>query len=625
MCGIVGAVTERNAVPILLEGLHQLEYRGYDSSGIAVIRDGTIQRKRALGKVAQLEHYLKQDPITGGTGIAHTRWATHGKPSEKNAHPHCSNERITVVHNGILENHAALRQWCIEQGCTFESETDTEVIAHVIYILCSQYASLLEAVQVAVPMLEGAFALGIIDTTEPHTIIAVKQASPLTIGIGIGEHFIASDVTAIASVTSKYIFLEDGDIAVASLNNLHITDSDNRVVFETGASDNQRAIQDLKSSVIQPEKGTYRHFMLKEIHEQGQTTANTLDSALSADKLNIKCFGNTPEIQLRPAERLCILACGTSYHAGLVARYWFEDIINMPVSVEIASEFRYRNPVITPNTLYISLSQSGETADTISAIELVKKAATEHAIENTHTLAICNTANSTLTRMSDIQFITHAGYERGVASTKAFSCQLVALALLLVAIGEVHQKLDSTRSEKIIDGLRRLPALINQALQCEQDIAKLALQIASANSVIFLGRGSMYPIAMEGALKLKEISYIHAEAYAAGELKHGPLALVDENMPVVAVAPNDELLAKLQSNLQEVLARGGKLFVFEDEHAHVGTIEGITVLPVTSGVGRITSPIIFNIPLQLLAYHVALIRGTDIDQPRNLAKSVTVE
>jgi glucosamine--fructose-6-phosphate aminotransferase (isomerizing) len=640
MCGIVGGIAERNVTPILLEGLRRLEYRGYDSSGIALLdNDNVIQRVRALGKIKQLENKIEQERVsfTGNIGIAHTRWATHGIPSENNAHPHICNNKVAVVHNGIIENYKVLKQAQVTAGYRFTSETDTEVVGHAIHQQLETTDDLLLAVTQALGDFEGAYALGVIAINDPDTLIAARKGSPLVIGVGLGEHFIASDVSALLPVTQNFIFLEEGDVAKLTRHSVEIYDvSGNRV---------ERPIKQSSLSVTAVELGEHRHYMHKEIFEQPQAVIDTLEGRITQDKVLVSSFGAQAEDVFSSIEQLHIIACGTSYHAGLVAKYWAEDIIGLPCQVEVASEFRYRNPVIQNNTLFVTISQSGETADTLAALKkiqsfrsphdvsndsresenLVHRTSVRHDNLNIPTLTICNVAESSLTRESDLSYLTHAGPEIGVASTKAFTTQLVALALLITSIGKIKQIVDVKRESLIVNGLQKLPNLIANALTHEKEIEAIAQLFADKQHALFLGRGTMYPIAMEGALKLKEISYIHAEAYPAGELKHGPLALIDENMPVVAIAPLDDLLDKLKSNLQEVKARGGQMIVFEDEKSDISSESGFTVVKSTTNVGRITAPITYNILLQLLSYHVALIKGTDVDQPRNLAKSVTVE
>ncbi len=620
MCGIVCGVAERNIVPILLEGLKRLEYRGYDSSGIAILNplqsgEPRIDRVRTLGKIAALEASIgKQEVFNGHIGVAHTRWATHGVPAENNAHPHICNKQVAVVHNGIIENYQTLKATQQKQGYLFTSETDTEVVAHAVHAQLQATDSLLEAVQTAIESFEGAYALGVIAPQAPDTLIAARKGSPLVIGVGIGENFIASDVSALLPVTQDFIFLEDGDVAELTRSEIKIFDAQGQQV--------EREIKRSQLNANSVDLGEHRHYMHKEIFEQPQAVIDTLEGRITQEHVMVSAFGHQAETIFKSVQQIQIIACGTSYHAGLVAKYWFEDIVGMPCAVEVASEYRYRNPVVLDNTLFITISQSGETADTLAALQKIKHIKIE---KNIPTLTICNVAESSLTRESDLTFLTHAGPEIGVASTKAFTTQLVALSLLMTAIGKVKGLLAESREQIIVQGLQKLPGLIQNALQHENTIKQIAQSFADKESTLFLGRGTMYPIAMEGALKLKEISYIHAEAYPAGELKHGPLALIDENIPVVAIAPKDDLLEKLKSNLQEVKARGGQMIVFEDEDSDISSESEFKVVKTTNNVGRITAPITFNIPLQLLSYHVALIKGTDVDQPRNLAKSVTVE
>lgn len=609
MCGIVGGIAQRNIVPILLEGLKRLEYRGYDSAGLAVINDEKIYRKRELGKVKELENLLESDPISGSTGIAHTRWATHGKPSTSNAHPHICRNKIAVVHNGIIENHEQLREIQKKDGYEFTSETDTEVIVHEIYDAIETESSLLNAVKKTIAKLEGAYALGIISTSEPHTLIACRKGSPLVVGIGIGEYFIASDVAALLPVTQRFVFLEDGDIAALSINSFEIYDSNNRLVT--------RPVKESQLTADSVEKGEYRHYMLKEIFEQPFAISQTLEGRFVNNRLQENSFGHNASEVFDNIKSIQILACGTSYHAGLVARYWLEDLAKVPCQIEVASEFRYRNPVLSVDTLVVTISQSGETADTLAALQEAKKLGARYS------LAICNVPESSLVRESDLVLMTRAGPEIGVASTKAFTTQLVALMLLVIAIGRRFQ-LSELMEHKITAELFKLPGKIEEVLQLDEEIKVMAEQFAEKNHALFLGRGTHYPIAMEGALKLKEISYIHAEAYPAGELKHGPLALVDSEMPVITVAPNNSLLEKLKSNLQEVSARGGQLIVFMDETLETNSDRNVQIVKIPQVENEI-SPIIYTIPLQLLSYHVAILKGTDVDQPRNLAKSVTVE
>ena len=637
MCGIVGGVAERNIVPILVEGLRRLEYRGYDSSGVAVLScetrrddrlksgvDGAIcqiQRQRSLGKIKQLEQKIARSPeaFSGRIGIAHTRWATHGIPSENNAHPHICNQTVAVVHNGIIENYQTLKATQTQQGYRFTSETDTEVIAHAVHAeLENSQNDLLKAVTQAVQQFKGAYALGVIALNDPDTLVAARKGSPLVIGVGIGEYFIASDVSALLPVTQNFIFLEEGDIAKIQKDSL--------VIFDAQGQPVEREIKLSSLSASAVELGDHRHYMHKEIFEQPQSVMDTLEGRITQDSVLTSAFGHQAEALFKTIQQVQIIACGTSYHSGLVAKYWFEDILNLPCQVEVASEYRYRNPVMQNNTLFVTISQSGETADTLAALQQVKQSKEQtKGGKNIPTLSICNVAESSLTRESDLAFLTHAGPEIGVASTKAFTTQLVALALLMVALGKSQNTLSAEQEKNIVIGLQKLPTLIQNALEHEEEIKAIAQIFADKESALFLGRGTMYPIAMEGALKLKEISYIHAEAYPAGELKHGPLALIDEHIPVVAIAPMDDMIEKLKSNLQEVNARGAQMIVFEDEQSGISSEKDFTVLKTTSNVGRITAPITFNIPLQLLSYHVALIKGTDVDQPRNLAKSVTVE
>ncbi len=609
MCGIVGGIAQRNVVPILIEGLKRLEYRGYDSAGLAVVSESQIQRHRELGKVSGLETLIHNEPISGMLGIAHTRWATHGKPSRENAHPHVSDNKVAVVHNGIIENYQQLKAAHIQDGYQFSSETDTEVIAHEIHFQLQHRDSLLAAVKNTLNKLEGAYALGIICKEYPDTLIACRQGSPLVIGVGIGEYFIASDVAALLPVTQRFIFLEEGDIAEIKCNQLHIYDQNQQLVSRP-----------IKESLLKAEsidKGEYRHYMLKEIYQQPAAIAETLEGRFIEHRLQDNAFGHNAAEIFDNIKAIQIIACGTSYHAGLVARYWFERLARVPCYIDVASEFRYRSPVIAADTLIVTISQSGETADTLAALKEAKRLGVSYS------LAICNVPESSLVRESDLVLMTRAGAEIGVASTKAFTTQLVALLLLVIAIGR-RFSLDAELEKKISHDLFTLPAKINEVLKLDTQIETLAEQFADKHHALFLGRGSHYPVAMEGALKLKEISYIHAEAYPAGELKHGPLALIDADMPVVTVAPNNSLLEKLKSNMQEVSARGGQLIVFMDETLQAHDDENVQIMSVPTVENEI-SPIIYTIPLQLLAYHVAVLKGTDVDQPRNLAKSVTVE
>jgi len=615
MCGIVGGVTNKDITSLLLEGLNRLEYRGYDSSGLIVLsKNNTFDRVRSVGKVKNLEDKLKarEQKISGNIGIAHTRWATHGEPSIDNAHPHISMNSVSLAHNGIIENYIDLKNEQLNKGYSFSSETDTEVIAHAIDFAMKSCTTLVSSVQLAIKSFSGAYGLGIISSKYPDQIIAARKGSPLIIGIGENGNYIASDQMALLSVTKEFIFLEDGDIAEIKIDKITIYDLNGNLV-----------LRPIKASTLkagQVDLGNYDHFMQKEIFEQPQAIRDTLESRITNDSVVISAFGHKAEKKFNEVKQVQIIACGTSYNAGLVAKYWLEDIAKIPCNVEVASEYRYRRPIILNGTLFVTLSQSGETADTIEALKVAKI-----INSNTCTLCITNSAESSLTRISDLTFLTHAGPEIGVASTKAFTTQLVALALLTCSIGKLKNTVSTKQEREIIAGLRRLPGLIYDALLQESKVKKLAVRFKDKNSALFLGRGTMYAIAMEGALKLKEISYIHAEAYPAGELKHGPIALIDQNMPVIAIAPNDELLGKLKSNLQEVKTRGSQMIVFEDEASKVQSMETMEVIQITSNLGRITAPIIFTIPLQLLSYHVALIKGTDVDKPRNLAKSVTVE
>ncbi|MBT4031366.1 MAG: glutamine--fructose-6-phosphate transaminase (isomerizing), partial [Methylococcales bacterium] len=607
MCGIVGAVTQRDTVPILLEGLSRLEYRGYDSAGLAVIADNEIHRNRQIGKVSQLKSALRDHPVRGQIGIAHTRWATHGKPSIENAHPHICQNRVAIVHNGIIENHEPLRKKQQQLGYHLNSETDSEVIVNEIVEQMADSTDLLVAVKKTLKQLTGAYALGVIARDNPEQLIACRKGSPLVIGIGIGEYFIASDIAALLPVTQRFIFLEDGDIAELSCEKLTIYNAQDEPV--------DRPIQESKLNADIVGKGSFRHFMLKEIYEQPQAIEQALAGRIIEGRLNECSFGHNASEIFNQIKSVQILACGTSYHAGLVARYWFEKLARVPCSVEVASEFRYRYPIIDKDTLIVTLSQSGETADTLAALQEAKR------LGATYSLAICNVPESSLVRESDLVMLTNAGPEIGVASTKAFTTQLAVLYLLVIAIGRRFD-LDENLELKILSELMDLPKYITSVLQLDDEIKQLAERFSDKNNALFLGRGSQFPIAMEGALKLKEISYIHAEAYPAGELKHGPLALIDNTMPVITVAPNNSLLEKLRSNIQEVSARGGQLIVFMDEGLSATNDQNMTIIKVTSVVNEL-APLVYSIPLQLLAYHVAVLKGTDVDQPRNLAKSVT--
>ncbi len=607
MCGIVGAIAKRNVVPILVNGLRRLEYRGYDSAGLAVVHDHKLQRVRSAGRVAELEQ--KSATTQGQLGIAHTRWATHGIPSERNAHPHISRELIAVVHNGIIENYEELRSELSAQGYRFESDTDTEVIAHLIH---SHYGSgnLLQATQTALSQLVGAYAIGVIAADNPHQFIAARKGSPLLLGVGEGEHFVGSDMSALLQVTRKVVYLEEGDVVEVSLDGYRIFDAQGNAV--------QRPVQVSELDNDSVELGNYQHYMQKEIHEQPQALANTLESVCNSQSLVPGIFGAEAAQIFPKVDSILILACGTSNHAGQVARYWLEEVAGVPCTVEIASEYRYRSSVANPKTLVVTISQSGETADTLAALNHAK--ATGHA----YTLAICNVPESAIIRQSKLRLLTRAGPEIGVASTKAFTTQLAALFLLTLVLAKQRGRLDVEREQRFLHELRHLPVAVQKVLALEPQIAEMSKHFADKHHALFLGRGMHYPIAAEGALKLKEISYIHAEAYPAGELKHGPLALVDADMPVVSVAPNDSLLEKLKSNLQEVRARGGQLYVFADANTHIQPSEGVHILQMPEHAGFL-SPILHTVPLQLLAYYVALQKGTDVDKPRNLAKSVTVE
>ncbi|HSG10841.1 MAG TPA: glutamine--fructose-6-phosphate transaminase (isomerizing) [Gammaproteobacteria bacterium] len=611
MCGIVGVVAQRNVIPVLVDGLRRLEYRGYDSAGVAVQSEhGLLERVRKVGKVAELSRALDENPVSGHTGIAHTRWATHGMPSEQNAHPHVCHERVALVHNGIIENHDELREQQRLGGYRFTSQTDTEVIVHQIHLYLDRGQDLLAAVQSTVADLDGAFALGVISKDEPGRLVAARRGSPLVIGIADGEMLIASDVAALISETSRFIFLEEGDVADIGHDSLVIYDHDGRVV--------EREVQTSKVTLDATDKGEFEHYMLKEIYEQPRAIADTLEGRIGSNRVLEEAFGSGAGDIFENVRGVHIIACGTSYHAGMVGRYWLESLAGIPCSVEVASEFRYRNPVVRNNSLIVTLSQSGETADTLSGLREARR------LGFGHSLSICNVPESSLVRESDLVLMTHAGPEIGVASTKAFTTQLVAMLLLTIVLGRRHGMTPDTEIS-LVNELRSVPGKVEHALELSEQIRQLAKDhFADKNNALFLGRGDQYPVAMEGALKLKEISYIHAEAYPAGELKHGPLALVDESMPVVVVAPNNQLLEKLKSNLQEVRARGGKLIVFADTDVGIESSEDLIVLPVAPTEDSI-APIIFSVPLQLLAYHVAALKGTDIDQPRNLAKSVTVE
>jgi len=611
MCGIVGAIAERNIVPILMEGLRRLEYRGYDSAGIAVL-NGTqqLKRLRTVGKVKALQEALEQNPAHGNVGIAHTRWATHGVPSERNAHPHISLDGLAIVHNGIIENHEELRADLQRHGYTFASETDTEVIAHRIHHHLDRVKDLFKAVRATVAELEGAYALAVVSEHDPDRIILAREGCPVVIGLGVEENFVASDVAALLPVTRRFVFLEEGDVAEIRRKSIRILDKEGNSV--------DRPVRESELSADSAEKGQYRHFMLKEIHEQPRAVANTLQERVANGRLLEAAFGPAATDVFKRTEHVHIVACGTSFHAAYVARYLVEQICKLPCSVEIASEYRYRSPVVMRNSLFVTISQSGETADTLAALRLAKEAG------YLSSLAICNVPESSLVRESELVMLTRAGPEIGVASTKAFTTQLAALGMLIVALAK-HRGADAERERGLVTRLIELPSLIEKTLALDPVIEELAKRFADKHHALFLGRGVLYPVAMEGALKLKEISYIHAEAYAAGELKHGPLALVDADMPVITVAPNNDLLEKLKSNLMEVRARGGELIVFADPESGITPSDGVTVITMPKHVTYFQAPAVYTIPLQLLAYHVAILKGTDVDQPRNLAKSVTVE
>ncbi|MBD9483281.1 glutamine--fructose-6-phosphate transaminase (isomerizing) [Pseudomonas sp. PDM14] len=611
MCGIVGAVAERNITPILVEGLKRLEYRGYDSAGVAVFDlAGQLQRRRRVGKVAELEQALAGEPLNGHLGIAHTRWATHGVPSERNAHPHFSGEELAVVHNGIIENHEALRERLKGLGYVFTSETDTETIVHLLHHKLAELGDLTTALKAAVPELHGAYGLAVISAKQPDRILAARSGSPLVIGLGLGENFLASDQLALRQVTDRFVYLEEGDIAEIHRDSLQIWDVAGQPV--------QREAVQYHEGAEAADKGEYRHFMLKEIHEQPKVVQRTLEGRLGNDHVMVQAFGPQAAELFAKIRNVQIVACGTSFHAGMVARYWLEALAGIPCQIEVASEFRYRKVVVQPDTLFVTISQSGETADTLAALRNAKQAG------YLASLAICNVGTSSLVRESDLTLLTQAGPEIGVASTKAFTTQLVGLLLLTLAIGQARNTLEAGVAAELVEELRRLPTRLGEALAMDKTVEKIAELFAEKHHTLFLGRGAQYPVAMEGALKLKEISYIHAEAYPAGELKHGPLALVDSDMPVVTVAPNNELLEKLKSNLQEVAARGGQLIVFADEKAGMSNGEGTHVVNMPH-IHDVLAPILYTLPLQLLSYYVAVFKGTDVDQPRNLAKSVTVE
>ncbi|TMP73946.1 glutamine--fructose-6-phosphate transaminase (isomerizing) [Pseudoalteromonas sp. S1608] len=606
MCGIVGAVAERPVNKILVEGLKRLEYRGYDSAGVALLEGNTLNTVKAVGKVVNLESALEQAGVSGHTGIAHTRWATHGGVTEANAHPHVSSNQIALVHNGIIENHASLRAALKGDGYEFLSDTDTEVMVHLIHQLRQQHTTLLASVQAAVKQFEGAFGTVVFDKANDNEIIVARSGSPLVIGLGLGENFIASDQLALLPVTRSFIFLEEGDVARITRDTVEIFDADGNAV--------EREVVESNITQDASGKGDYRHYMLKEIYEQPLAVRNTLEGRLNDDRVAIDAFGDSAQQIFKDVKHVQIIACGTSYHSGMVARYWLEQFAGVSCNVEIASEFRYRQSFVHENSLLVTISQSGETADTLAALRLAKEQGYMGS------MTICNVPGSSLVRESDLAFMTKAGAEIGVASTKAFTTQLVGLLMLTASIAQ-EKGLDQST---IVNAIKLLPAKLEETLLLADGIADLAEEFADKHHSLFLGRGSQYPIAMEGALKLKEISYIHAEAYAAGELKHGPLALIDADMPIIVVAPNNELLEKLKSNVEEVRARGGIIYVFADKDSHFESDDTMRVINVNH-VDDVIAPVVYTIPLQLLSYYVAVIKGTDVDQPRNLAKSVTVE
>jgi glucosamine--fructose-6-phosphate aminotransferase (isomerizing) len=612
MCGIVGAVAERNIVPVLMEGLRRLEYRGYDSAGLAVLNGSKhLTRLRTVGKVRMLDEALAHNPTSGKIGIAHTRWATHGVPSERNAHPHISRDGLAIVHNGIIENYEELRADLEKRGYQFTSETDTEVIAHRVHWHLQTVHDLFKAVRATVAELEGAYALVVVSEHDPDRLIVAREGCPVVVGLGVEENFVASDVAALLPVTRRFMFLEEGDVAEVRRTAVRVLDRNGAFV--------ERAVRESELSADAAEKGEFAHYMLKEIHEQPWALANTLQERVANGRLLEAAFGPAATEVLKRTRNVHIVACGTSYHAACVARYFIEQIAKIPCAVDIASEYRYRSPLVPPDSLFVTISQSGETADTLAALRLAKQSG------YLSQLAICNVPESSLVRESELVMLTRAGPEIGVASTKAFTTQLTALGMLVVALAR-HRGADPERERGLVTRLIELPGLVEKTLQLDPLIRRLAAErFASKHHALFLGRGALYPIAMEGALKLKEISYIHAEAYPAGELKHGPLALVDADMPVVAVAPNNDLLEKLKSNLMEVRARGGELIVFADPESGIAPSDGVTVIEMPKHVTYTQAPVVYTIPLQLLAYHAAILRGTDVDQPRNLAKSVTVE
>ncbi len=610
MCGIVGAIAERNVVPILVEGLRRLEYRGYDSAGLAVLQDDrSLGLRRAVGKVSGLQDKLDAAPLTGHVGLAHTRWATHGGVTEQNAHPHLSGDRVAVIHNGVIENFQGIKDELLEKGYEFASETDTEVAAHLVHDNLKNGMDLVDAVGAATKRFEGAFALLVVDNEDPERVVVSRVASPLVIGLGIGENFVASGIQALLPVTQRFIYLEQGDLAEITRETIR--------VFDTDGNEVEREVHETPADSDVAEKGPYRHFMLKEIYEQPSALADTLYGRVNNNRVLPDSLGPRAAELLPKVENVHIVACGTSYHAGCVGKYWFEAIAGVPCQVEIASEYRYRNVIVPENTLFLTLSQSGETADTLEALRIAKKSG------YLGSLTICNSAHSSMVRESDLVMMTHAGPEIGVASTKAFTTQLLSLLLVTLMLAR-HRGIAESREAEIMPHVYHAAAAVEQSLEMDDALKVLAEDFAEKHHTLFLGRGAMWPIAMEGALKLKEISYIHAEAYAAGELKHGPLALIDEDMPVVVVAPNNDLLDKLKSNMQVVRARGGQLYVFADKETGIEEEDGIRVIKMPHA-DRLIAPIVYTVPLQLLSYHVAVLKGTDVDQPRNLAKSVTVE
>ncbi|GAB3478943.1 glutamine--fructose-6-phosphate transaminase (isomerizing) [Marinomonas epiphytica] len=608
MCGIVGAIAQRNVAKILVEGLSRLEYRGYDSAGVAINNDAGVAAHRAVGKVQALKDKFAEQPLDGTMGIAHTRWATHGKPTESNAHPHFSGSDLALVHNGIIENHEVLRRELQEKGYVFQSETDTEVVVHLIHDTLKTQPDLLSAVQASLKKLEGAFAIGVVQKDDQHRFIAARKGSPLVVGVGIEENFVASDQLALLHVTDQFIFLEEGDVVEVT--------RDKVTIFDEAGELQDRPVSVFNHNIDATDKGEFRHYMMKEIYEQPSVISACLEGRISDSKVLTSCFGADSGF-LKEVENVHIVACGTSYHAGMVAKYWIEDLAGIPCTVEVASEYRYRKVAVPKNTLFLTLSQSGETADTLAALRMAKE------LNYLTTLAICNVPSSTLVRESALTLLTNAGAEIGVASTKAFTTQLTALLITSVAIA-VENGLPAEKEAELVQAMKSLPAHVDAALKEDGHIKQVADRFANKHNALFLGRGAMFPIALEGALKLKEISYIHAEAYPAGELKHGPLALVDENMPIITMVPHNDMLDKLKSNMQEVAARGGELYVFADKSTELHNEDGFIFTEVPK-VETILEPIVHTIPLQLLSYHVAVVKGTDVDQPRNLAKSVTVE